>query len=250
METTLATPIDNQMTAPIQAALHAKDLLPRDHLVDKGYVDATLLVSSQHDYQINLVGPSLHDPGWQARQPGQGFTSKDFKVDWDHQSATCPAGKTSQFWLPAIDIRGNPVIQIKFAKRDCRACPVQIQCTHSTPPRRTISVRPEAQHKALLAAREREQTEAFAQLYARRAGIEGTLSYGVRKFDLRRTRYLGLATHRPAPAFGGGYGQTHLQHLLIAAAMNLVRVVRWLAEVPLAQARPSAFVRLCHPTPI
>ncbi len=67
--------------------------------------------------------------------------------------------------------------------------------------------------------------------YAWRAGIEGTLSNGVRNFDLRRTHYLGRV-------------KTHLQHILIAAGMNLVRVVRWLTEEPLAQACPSAFVRL------
>jgi len=123
------------------------------------------------------------------------------------------------------------MIQIKFAKRDCRACPVQLQCTHANPARRTVTVRPEAQHKALQAARAREKTEAFAKPYAKRAGIEGTLSQGVRGFDLRRTRYIGLA-------------KTHLQHILIATAMNLMRVAHWLVEEPLAQARPSAFVRL------
>jgi len=66
-------------------------------------------------------------------------------------------------------------------------------------------VRPEAQHKALQAARAREKTEAFAK----RVGIEGTLSQGVRCFDLRRARYIGLA-------------KTHLQHILIAGAMNLM----------------------------
>jgi len=53
--------------------------------------------------------------------------------------------------------------------------------------------------------------------YAQRAGIEGTLSQGVRAFDLRRSRYTGLA-------------KTHLQHILIATAINLVRVVAWLTD--------------------
>ncbi len=72
-----------------------------------------------------------------------------------------------------------------------------------------MTVRPEAQHKALQAARAREKAEAFAKQYAKRAGIEGTLSQDVRCFDLRRARYIGLA-------------KTHLQHILIAAAMNLM----------------------------
>jgi transposase len=132
-----------------------------------------------------------------------------------------------------LHLTGNSVIQIKFAKRDCRPCSLNVHCTHAQPPRRTITVLPEEQQKALLLAREREKTKAFAKLYARRAGIEGTISQGVRTFDLRRTRYIGLA-------------KTHLQHMLIAVAMNLVRTVHWLNEEPLARTRPSAFVRLCQ----
>jgi hypothetical protein len=88
-----------------------------------------------------------------------------------------------------------------------------------------------AQYKARQAARAREDTKAFARQSARRAGIEATLSNGVRNFDRRWTCYPGLV-------------KTHLQHILIAAGMNLLRVVRRLAEEPLAQARLSAFVRL------
>jgi hypothetical protein len=48
---------------------------------------------------------------------------------------------------------------------------------------------------------------------------------------LRRARYIGLA-------------KTHLQHVVTAAAMNLVRLGAWLAGTPLARTRQSAFVRL------
>lgn len=75
---------------------------------------------------------------------------------------------------------------------------------------------PPHHHKALLAARGREKTEVFAEQYAHRSGIEGTVSQGVRVCDLRRTRYIGLA-------------KTHLQHLLPAMAINITRVTHWLA---------------------
>ena len=77
----------------------------------------------------------------------------------------------------------------------------------------------------------REAEAAFAAEYRRRAGIEGTLSAAVRSMHLRRSRYVGLA-------------KTHLQHLLIATATNLVRLGAWLAGEPLARTRQSAFVRL------
>lgn len=41
---------------------------------------------------------------------------------------------------------------------------------------------PQADSRALHAARHHERTEGFTTTYARRAGIEGTLSRGVRQF--------------------------------------------------------------------
>jgi len=76
-----------------------------------------------------------------------------------------------------------------------------------------------------------EETAAFAAEYARRAGIEGTISQGVRAFGLRRAKYVGPA-------------KVHLQHVLTGAAINFVRVAAWLDEVPLGKARRSAFVKL------
>ncbi len=65
----------------------------------------------------------------------------------------------------------------------------------------------------------------------KRAGIEGTISQAVRAFELRHSRYLGLA-------------KTHLQHLFTAIAINLVRFDAWLNEVPHAKTRTSRFAAL------
>lgn len=220
VQTTLAPIADGELTSPIHEALQAKDLLPTDHLVDTAYLDAELLVTSQETYGVNLVGPTRIDTGWQARLAEGGFAAENFAVDWERKQATYPAGKTSQFWLPAKDTRSNDTIHIRFSKKDCGICPLHSQCTRSQPPRRTITVRPQLQQLALEAARAREKTEAFKKQYAHRARIEGTLSLGVRTFDLRRTRYLGLA-------------KTHLQHILVACAINLTRLARWIrGDVP------------------
>src|SRR6266568_2436616 len=85
--------------------------------------------------------------------------------------------------------------------------------------------------EAGFAARQRQTTEVFKQSYAKRAGIEGTLSQGVRMGDLRRTCYIGLP-------------KTRLLHLLIATALNLARIAAWLEEAPLAQTRTPPFVAL------
>jgi len=64
------------------------------------------------------------------------------------------------------------------------------------------------------------------------AGVEGTLSQSVRRSDLRHCRYCGLA-------------KTHWQHVATAVAVNVVRVVNFWNEVPLAPTRKSRFARLC-----
>ena len=64
-----------------------------------------------------------------------------------------------------------------------------------------------------------------------RAGVEGTLSQGVRGFGLRRCRYIGLAKAR-------------LQHVATAAAINVYRLSDWFGDAPRAMTRTSPFVRL------
>ena len=61
----------------------------------------------------------------------------------------------------------------------------------------------------------RMQDPVWKKRYRVRAGIEGTLSQGVRAFGLRRSRYIGLA-------------KTGLQQVCMAAAMNVSRIVHWL----------------------
>ncbi len=231
VETTAAPISDDAMTTAIHSRLDRKQLLPDEHIVDTGYVDAKLLVESQRDYQVNLVGPTRKDYHWQARQQ-KGFDASHFPIDWQKQEATCPEGHTSISWTPAIDNRKNEVIKIKFSTKDCQACPSRSLCTQSLGHvRRTVTIRPQTQYQALRQRREQEETKEFKQVYAKRAGIEGTISQGVRVMGLRRSRYIGQE-------------KTHLQHIATAAALNLVRCLAWVNGVPRAQTRRSAFVRL------
>jgi transposase len=234
VETTTAPVTDDARTGTIHEGLKQKDLLPEQHIVDTGYVDAQLLHSSQQDFGIDLVGPTHPDVKWQAQQK-TGFAASQFSIDWQAEQALCPEGHTSISWTPAIDNRTNEVIKIKFSGKDCQSCPSRPLCTHSTRyPRRTITVRREQPYQALQRARARATTEEFKTLYAQRAGVEGTISQGVRVMGLRRSRYIGQE-------------KTHLQHLATAAAINIVRLMRWLDGVPHAQTRQSALVQLLRP---
>jgi transposase len=230
--TTAAPVADGTVTPQVHADLQRCDLLPDVHLVDTGYLDAELMVTSKRDYGVDLVGPARPDVKWQAKE-GKGFDAQCFVVDWERQQATCPMGQTSVQWTPAVDQRRNEVIQIRFSTKDCQACPSQSACVRSKTkyPRRLLTVRPKEQYEALRERRARAQTAAYAREYAKRAGIEGTLSQGVRRCRMRRARYIGLA-------------RIHLGHLLTATALNFVRIGEWLVGTPRARTRYSAFARL------
>ncbi len=209
VQTTLANVQDVEVTATIQHELARVDLLPDEQATDTGYIDADLLVSSQRDYGIRLLGPVLADTSWQAKA-GKGFDLSHFQVDWQRQEVICPQGQRSVYWSVQPER-----IEAGFARRTCAACPCKPDCTHATIDGRVVHLRPQAIHEALQARRAEQHTPAFRQQYATRAGIEGTHSQGVRRMGLRRSRYDGLP-------------KTHVQHVLTAVAINLVRIDAWL----------------------
>lgn len=228
--TTAATVPDVAMTAPIHAALAHTGLLPTEHLVDAGYVDAGVLVTSQQEHHVEVVGPVPRDTRWQARA-GEGFEVACFTIDWERGRATCPQGTPSVKWSETHDDHGNPIINIRFPSPACRACPVRSHCTTSPTGPREITVRPKAQYLALQQARRYQKTPEFQERYDPRAGIEATISQGLRVADLRHARYIGLA-------------KTRLQHVLTAVALNVCRLSAWFEERPRVSARITPFVAL------
>src|SRR5262247_3895509 len=227
VQTTSAAVHEAMCTEESHQALAEKDLAPKEHLVDAAYVDAALLVSSRQDHGIDLIGPTRPNVSWQTQVEGA-YRLEQFTIDWEHEQVRCPQGKVSSTWTPQVDSHGTTKISVKFRRRDCDACPERTHCTRAKTMPRHLSLHPRTQYEALEAARARFSSEAGQELYKRRAGIEGTLSQGVRTFGLRRTRYRGLP-------------KTHLQHVAIAAAINVERIVAWFDERPRATTRISRF---------
>ena len=226
--TTVATVHEAKCTAAIHQALAGKGLPPGEHLVDSAYVDAELLVRSREELGIALVGPGRPDPAWQTRVEGA-FTLERFAIDWDRRQARCPQGKLSAGWSEGVEGTGRPYVRVLFRQADCGACAARASCTRSRS--RNLKLPPRAEYEALRMARGQLSTEAGRRVYARRAGIEGTISQGVRAFGLRRSRYRGLA-------------KTHLQHVATAAAVNLGRLGAWFDAIPRAATRVSRFAAL------
>jgi transposase len=230
VETTFAGTADVTQTARIHQALEAKQLLPHEHLADTGFVDAALLVQSQTQYGVELVGPIRPYVSWQAHTP-DAFTLPQFTVDWAKQQVICPQGKVNSSWTPYQDPWGKQVIRVKFAYRDCIRCAERTHCTKSQTTARSLTLRHEPEQEAIQQGRQTQQSAEWKQRYKKRAGIEGTISQGVRVIGLRRARYIGLA-------------KTHLQHLAIAAALNARRIAAWATGQPRAKTRVSHFAAL------
>ena len=94
-----------------------------------------------------------------------------------------------------------------------------------------MTVRPQTGHEALVRIRAKPETPEWKDRYDQRAGIEGTLSQGIRLMELRQARYVGLQRVR-------------LQHVATAVALNILRIVAWLEGTKRAKTRTSRFAAL------
>jgi transposase len=220
VETTQASIQDDQVLEVVHQGLAEREVLPEVHLVDAGYTDAEGLVSSQRDYGITLLGPVAADPSWQARA-AEGFDKASFLIDWERKTVICPAGKQNYSWLPNGDESRGVIggIRAQFSSRDCTPCVLRTRCTRAKIAPRELVLLPRERYEALRAAKQRQETETFREEYSIRAGIESTHSQGIRRSDLRRTRYIGL-------------DKTRLQHIFTAIALNMIRTVEWLTDTP------------------
>jgi transposase len=204
---------------------------PHQHLVDSAYVSAEEILNAHRHHDIQIIGPARPDVSWQSRTE-DAFDYSRFEIDWEKQQVRCPNGCYSQHWYD-IDQVGDtraPGVKVRFRKQDCLACPLKAKCTRSKGERQ-LRLPSRDLYENLEAARTYITSEEGAALYKKRAGIEGTISQAVRAYGFRQARYIGRE-------------KTHLQHIAIAAAMNLERLVAWFWGVNRAQTRISAFAAL------
>lgn len=227
--TTTATLPDGEVVGDLHEHLEQQDLLPGQHLVDTGYVDAKILAESQQRYHVDLLGPVMPDLTWQTREQ-KGFDHRHFSVDWQAHRVTCPTGQLSQSWGMILDRHGNEVVRVRFPLPACRSCPFHDACT--TSPARVLIFQPTQEaYEALQQARDRANTPAFREEYAKRAGIEGTVAQAVRTCELRQARYIGKR-------------KLHLQALFTATAVNVLRACNWVAGETPASTPVSRFAKL------
>jgi len=128
---------DMTSTTEIHEQLTAKGLLPAEHFVDSGYVDAELLASSQRDYGLSLEGPvrgvssrvgarlrpaALHHrlgPGARHLSAGQNFGV--LAHDTRHGRQPAHPGSVQPWGLPGVSCQGHVHADIKRAPHSARS---------------------------------------------------------------------------------------------------------------------------------
>ena len=126
---------DMASTADIHQHVADKGLLPAEHFVDAGYVDAALLVGSRRDHGISLEGP-VRAMSRRPSEAEQAYEQRHFKIDWECEQVTCPQGKVLVTWRAGRNEVGAPRIQAVFSRTDCGACRVRPLCTSAKEARR------------------------------------------------------------------------------------------------------------------
>ena len=127
----MATDQDVTVIDTIHQALEQQNRLPDVHLVDGAYTSGEKLVTSQREYQIDLLGPMRQDQSWQAHD-AQAFDISHFQIDWDQEVCLdAPRANRPGTGKPANGPRGKPTIQVHFHKQDCTGCgaaPMHTEC--------------------------------------------------------------------------------------------------------------------------
>ncbi|WP_159425990.1 transposase [Streptomyces noursei] len=178
-------------------------------------------------------GPGAPPPSTQASTTARPAKSSECPA----RNATAPIrpnGKTTSNWREDRSQQGAAVVRARFLMSVCRPCSDREQCTRAgakSSMGRRIALRPQAEQEVIQQARAQEDTQERKERYAHRAGVEGTISQGVRAFGLRRCRYHGLAKAR-------------LQHQFTATAMNFHRLNGWWTDIPRACTRTSHLAAL------
>lgn len=233
VKTTPANRHDIESTESIHQAMAEKELLPAQHFVDSAYISAELLVNSKINYGIALVGPPRGNTSWQKQVKGA-YTREQFLINWQQRTVHCPQGLKSISWNDRF-IKGKLYHKVSFSKTACAVCKERRRCTQAKETARRLRLLPQIQHETLQIARQLSDSREWRRTYARRWGIEGTLSQGIRAFGLRQARYRGLL-------------KTQLQNLATAAAINIQRLIAWLHQQPREVKRISRFAQLAVAT--
>ena len=171
------------------------------------------------EHSVDLVSPL-------GRPPDPEVHKSAFEIDLEKGRATCPQGYTVT-GKKRKDKQGESVLRFAFARSDCETCPLFTRCVRSKSAGRSVTTH---RHETLLReARERQETDAFKELYRLRGRVEGKIGELGYHGGLRETRYVGEKKRQ-------------LQRLWTAAAVNLKYLFKVTASTRLRRRRTWTWV--------
>lgn len=174
---------------------------------------------------IDLVSPLAlpHDPE---------VAKTAFILDLVADRVTCPRGQTTTTFTAEKDDQHRPVKRFVFERKTCEACPLFARCVQSKSQGRSIGVH---YHEALLqAARQRQQTDEFKEVYTQRPAVERKIAE-LSEHGAKQARYLGSVKNL-------------LQAQWTGAAINLKRLLK-LLQGDLSRMRHILISNQLEPSP-
>jgi len=134
----------------------------------------------------------------------------NFAIDLHADSVTCPQGHITTTYKLVKDNPGRPVKSFTFDRVICETCPLFTRCVHSQTQGRTVTLH---YHEALLqAARQRQRTAEFKEIYKLRAAVERKIAE-LTEHGSKQARYIGTVL-------------SFLQAQWTGAAVNLKRLFK------------------------
>ncbi len=213
-ETPLITAIEvtpaNEQDGPQAAALidaQPKARRPQRLLGDTAYGTGPVRAELS-EREIEVLAPVAEAPIREGR-----LAKRDFRIDLEAGTVTCPAGQVAKIRTQPAGARAAV-----FPRAACRDCPLRARCLGPRTTHKAIQLAPE--EELLIAARQAlDDPDNAEHLRRTRPRIERLLGLLAHRYKARKTRYIGAAKAR-------------LQALWTAALVNLNPISRHLdAEI-------------------
>lgn len=195
---------DAEPTSTLIEQTEAHGVKPNALVGDCAYgAGANLRETRQRGVELHTKAPTP--------SPRTAFPKKDFDIDLDALKVTCPAGVTTmKYTMVGTKDPDGPAPQFRFAKEDCRACHLRLDCCTATAKggRRVIRLSP--YEREIQANRTFAQTERGKQMLRSRSSVERLISHLVR-MGMRHARFFTMA-------------RVQVQAFMVAAAYNIQRL--------------------------
>ena len=86
-------------------------------------MDAEHIVTSEKEYNVNLIGRVNENLSWQAKE-NKGFDVSCFLIDWENKCVKCPERNLSKSWKER-NYSNEEFIEVRFDRKTCAASPSQ-----------------------------------------------------------------------------------------------------------------------------